>query len=327
MALRALVPVAGVGTRLRPHTHIVPKALLTVADKPILGHILDGLLSAGIGEVVLIVGYRGEQILSYVRSAYPEVQLHWVVQEEPQGLGHAIWCARRYLDGTSTVIVLGDTIVELRWEEFLELPDNVVGVKPVDDPRRFGVVVLRDGMVEGFVEKPAEPPSELALVGLYRIADTRALREALEELLRRDIRTRGEYQLTDALELMRQSGCRFRCFVVETWYDCGKLETLLETNRHLLSRRGNSPELPGCVVIPPVYVAPSARVEHSVIGPYVALSDEVVVRSSIVRDAIVNTGAMLEAVLLEHSVIGAHATVCGRFQQVNVADDSEIRYQ
>lgn len=327
MALRAIVPVAGVGTRLRPHTHIVPKALLTVADQPILGHILEGLLTAGVNEVVLVIGYRGEQILEYVRTKYPRIRLRWVQQEEPLGLGHAIWCARHHLDGTPALIVLGDTIVEVDWQELLRQPDNIVGVKEVQDPRRFGVVLLRDGYVEGFVEKPEEPPSNLALVGVYRITDTPALRMALEELLRLQLRTRGEYQLTDALELMRRKGSRFRPFVVQTWYDCGKVETLLETNRHLLHRRGNHPELPGCAVVPPVYVAPSARVEHSVIGPYVSLSEGVVVRFSVVRDAIVNAGASLEAVVLEQSVIGANALVCGRFQRVNVADDSEIRWE
>ncbi|GBD06283.1 UTP--glucose-1-phosphate uridylyltransferase [bacterium HR21] len=327
MALRAIIPVAGVGTRLRPHTHIVPKALLTVADQPILGHILDGLLAAGVTEVVLVVGYRGEQIVEYIRTKSPNLSLRWVRQEEPLGLGHAIWCARHYLDGSPALIVLGDTIVELNWQELFRQPDNVVGVKEVEDPRRFGVVLLRDGMIEGFVEKPEEPPSNLALVGVYMIADTAALRTALEELLQRGLRTRGEYQLTDALELMRRSGVRFRPFVVQTWYDCGKVETLLETNRHLLHRRSNHPELPGCAVIPPVYIAPSAQVEHSVIGPYVAISEGARVRFSIVRDAIINAGASLEAVVLEQSVIGANALVCGRFQRVNVADDSEIRWE
>ncbi len=327
MDVRAIVPVAGFGTRLRPHTHIVPKALLTVADKPIIGHILESIVSAGIQEVVLVIGYKGEHIVEYVQTAFPEVQLRWVVQEEPKGLGHAIWCARQYLDGTPALIVLGDTIVELDWAELLRQQDNIVGVKPVEDPRRFGVVVLQGGVITGFVEKPEEPPSDLALVGLYYIRDTLALNTALEELLSRDIRTHGEYQLTDALELMRQRGARFRPLAVTAWYDCGKVETLLETNRHLLQHRAQTPTLPGCAVIPPVYVAPTAQVEYSVIGPYAAISEGAVVRFSIVRDAIVNAGAQLEAVLLEQSVIGAHAKLRGRFQHVNVPDDSEIRWE
>ncbi|MDW7996957.1 MAG: nucleotidyltransferase family protein, partial [Bacteroidota bacterium] len=181
MSLRALIPVAGAGTRLRPLTYAVPKSLLTVADKPIVGHILDGLQSAGIEEVVLIVGYKGDQLVEYVRNAYPTLKLHWVVQTEAQGLGHAIWCARDYLDGRPAVIVLGETLVELEWERFLGLPQNAVGVKQVEDPRRFGVITLQDGVVTGFVEKPENPPSDLALVGLYLILDTLRLREALEE--------------------------------------------------------------------------------------------------------------------------------------------------
>ncbi|MCS6965289.1 MAG: sugar phosphate nucleotidyltransferase [Candidatus Kapabacteria bacterium] len=325
MSLRALIPVAGAGTRLRPLTYAVPKSLLTVADKPIVGHILDGLQSAGIEEVVLIVGYKGDQLVEYVRNAYPTLKLHWVVQTEAQGLGHAVWCARDYLDGRPAVIVLGDTLVELEWERFLGLPQNAVGVKQVEDPRRFGVITLQDGVVTGFVEKPENPPSDLALVGLYLILDTLRLREALEELLRRNLRTRGEYQLTDALELMRQSGSQFYPLRVQTWYDCGKVETLLETNRHLLHRRANNPELPHCAVIPPIYVAPTARVEYAVVGPYAAIADGAVVRHCIIRDSIVNAGAYLEAVLVEHSVIGARSTLRGSFQRVSLCDDSRIQ--
>jgi glucose-1-phosphate thymidylyltransferase len=327
MAVRAIIPVAGEGTRLRPHTYVLPKALLTVADKPILGHILDGVLAAGIQDVVLVVGYRGEQILEYVRTAYPQLELQWVEQEEPKGLGHALWSARHYLQGEPVLIILGDTIVEVDWAELLRQEENLVGVKPVEDPSRFGVVVMHGDVVAGFVEKPSVPPSNLALVGLYFLRASQQLREALEELMRQGIRTRGEYQLTDALELMRQWGTRFRAFAVEAWYDCGKVETLLETNRHLLQRRGNSPQLPGCAIIPPVYIAQTAQVEHSVIGPNATIGPGAVVRESIVRDTIINAGAHVEAVLLEHSVIGANAHVCGRFQRLNLSDESQVQWK
>lgn len=322
---RAIIPVAGAGTRLRPHTYVVPKTLLTVADKPILGHILDGVLSAGIQEVVLVVGYKGDQVVEYVRRAYPQLQLRWVVQEEAAGLGHAIWCARQYLDGSPVLIILGDTIVEVDWTGLLCCPDNVVGVHRVDDPRRFGVVVLQDGVVSGFVEKPEEPLSDVALVGLYLIRESHWLREALEELLHRGFRTRGEYQLTDALELMRQRGACFHPFVVEGWYDCGKWETLLETNRHLLARRGNNPRLDGCAVIPPVYIAPTARIEAAVIGPYASVGESATIRLSVLRNTIVNAEAYVEAVVLEGSIIGARAVVQGRAQCLSVADESEVR--
>lgn len=324
MALRAILPVAGEGTRLRPHTYVVPKALVTVADKPIVSHILDGLTEAGVEEVVLIIGPKGERIVEYVQSAYPELQVSWVLQEEAAGLGHALWCARQYLDGSPVLIVLGDTIVELDWHAFLSCPDNVVGVHEVSDPHRFGVVLTHAGHVTRFVEKPEEPVSTLALVGLYMIRASQRLHEALKELLRRDIRTRGEYQLTDALELMRRSGVIFRPFRVQAWYDCGKLETLLQTNQHLLARRGGPAQREGCVIVPPVYIAPTAHLERSVIGPYVSIGSGAVVRESVVRNAIVQAGARVEAVLLEHSVIGANAVVQGYFHRLNLADDSQV---
>jgi glucose-1-phosphate thymidylyltransferase len=327
MPVRAIVPVAGFGTRLRPHTHIVPKALLTVADKPILGHILDGILQAGVRELVLVIGYKGERIVEYVRAHYGHVPVEFAVQEEPHGLGHAIWCAREWLDGTPVLIVLGDTIVEAELAPILQQRQSYLAVKRVEDPRRFGVVLLHGGEVLGFVEKPEHPPSDLALVGVYYIVNSALLRECLEELVQRDLRTRGEYQLTDALELMRQRGERFRVFFVDAWYDCGKVETLLETNRHLLHKRGNNPVLPGCTVIPPVYIAPDAQVERSVIGPYVAIGQGACVCESIVRNSIVNAGAQLQRVLLEDSVIGGGALVSGRFQRVNVGEDSEVRWE
>ncbi len=324
MALRAILPVAGEGTRLRPHTYVVPKALVTVADKPIIGHIIDSLREAGVGELVLIIGPRGERIVEYVQSSSPDLQVRWILQEEAAGLGHAIWCARQYLDGSPVLIVLGDTIVELEWAELFRCPDNVVGVHPVSDPRRFGVVLTHEGRVSGFIEKPQEAVSNLALVGLYLIRASQQLRDALEELLRQDIRTRGEYQLTDALELMRQRGVSFYPFSVQAWYDCGKLETLLQTNRYLLARRGGPLQREGCVIIPPVYVAPTAHLEHSIIGPYVSIGSGAIVRESVVRNAIVQAGARVEAVLLEDSVVGANAIVQGYFHRLNLSDDSEV---
>lgn len=320
----AVVPAAGVGTRLRPHTHTLPKALINVAGRPILAHILDGLRGQGIERFVIVVGYMGDRIRSYVLDHY-DVQVDFVEQEVRQGLGHAIFMTRGAVGDRPAIIILGDTIVQTDYGAFLGTEEIVIGVKEVEDPRRFGIVETTNGYASRVVEKPEDPTSNQAIVGIYGIPQSRPLFEALEEIIGSRKMTRGEYQLTDALQALLQSGARMRVQKVEGWYDCGKPETLLETNRHLLDELPRQRELPGVVLIPPVYVDPHATVEHSVLGPYVSVAKGAVVRGAILRDSIVNESATVSNILLESSVVGENAVVEGVAQSFNVGDSSEIR--
>jgi len=322
--MRAIIPVAGVGTRLRPHTYALPKVLLTVAGKPILGHIIDKIKAEGITEATVIVGHMGDKIFDYLSKTYPEFRFDFIEQEERMGLGHAIYLSRRTLNTEPTLIILGDTIFDVDLGPVLAARESSIGVKTVDDPRRFGVAVVENGYITRLVEKPEQPVSRLAVVGLYCIQRPQVLAECLEEMVSRDIRTKGEYQLTDALQLMIERGERMRTFPVEGWYDCGKPETLLATNRALLARNSLSREIPGVVVNNPVYIAPSAVLSDCVVGPFASVGDHAEISEAVVRNSIISQGARVSRVLLDNSIIGNDSVVVGSYKRFNVGGSSEI---
>ncbi|MCS7235691.1 MAG: sugar phosphate nucleotidyltransferase [Armatimonadota bacterium] len=323
--MRAIVPVAGFGTRLRPHTYTVPKALMPVAGKPILGHILDELLEVGVDEVVLVVGHLGEKIEAYVRENH-RVRAHFVRQEQPLGNGHAIYVAREFLGEEPVLIMLGDTIFRGDFRPMLRSPVSLIGVREVSDPRRFGVVeVDREGRVRRIVEKPEQPTTNLAITGVYFIHDTPLFRRCLERLIAEDRRVRGEYWLADALQLYVDAGAVVRTYPVEQWYDCGTPDALLSANRALLDILDPPvPRLEGALVHPPVAIARGAVIEESVVGPYVCVAEGARLVRSVVRDSIVNRNATVRNVVLEGSLIGEGAFLEGRATRVNLGDDSEI---
>jgi glucose-1-phosphate thymidylyltransferase len=323
--MRAVIPVAGVGTRLRPHTYSLPKVLLNVAGKPILGHILDALVEQSITKATIITGYMGKLVENYVIENYKSINFDFVVQEERLGLGHAIWTGRNTYGTDPLIIILGDTIFDVDLSRLTVNGSNTIGVKEVDDPRRFGVVVLnKKGKIERLVEKPEQFVSNLAIVGLYNIQDSKLLSACLDEMISNNIRTRGEYQLTDALQMMIEKGAEFSTTNVEGWFDCGKPETLLNTNRFLLDRKPPSRQFPDSIIIPPSFIAETAVIERSVIGPYASVADGAVVKNSIVRDSIISNYAKVQSSLLEQSIIGNEAEVKGHFNRLNVGDSSQI---
>ena len=322
--MKAIIPVAGVGTRLRPHTYTLPKVLLNVAGKPILGHILDALQQHNIDEATIIVGYLGDLVEDYVRRNYSR-NVTFIYQEERLGLGHSIWIAREHItDNEPLLIILGDTIFDVDLSLATNSRFSTLGVKSVDDPRRFGVVELEKGFISRLIEKPENPTTNLALVGLYFINNPTLLVDSLQTLIDNNIRTRDEYQLTDALQMMIDKGEKFTTFPVEGWYDCGKPETLLSTNRYLLDGKSTYKTPEGVVIIPPAFVAENAIIERSVIGPYTTVASGATVIDSVVRDSIISDGATVTASTLEQSIIGNNAIVKGKFSRLNVGDSSEI---
>jgi glucose-1-phosphate thymidylyltransferase len=324
--MKVIIPVAGIGTRLRPHTHTAPKGLLHVAGKPILGHILDALKQVKIDEVIFIVGFMGEQIVEYVNKNY-KFKSKFIRQKELKGLGYAIWLVSPEVkDSEPVLIVLGDTIFETDLAPVLKGRFDALGTKSVDDPRRFGIVEMRRGFARKLVEKPDKPTSNLAVVGVYYIRSSEAFKQSLNEIIDKNITTKNEYQLTDALQLMIDKGIKFKTFEITGWYDCGKPETLLETNRHLLSRIESTHKLRGSVVIPPVFVSRTATVKNSILGPHVSVADKAVIKDSIIRDSIISERAEVYNSRLQSSLIGNSAIVHGVFHQLNVGDSSEIGY-
>jgi glucose-1-phosphate thymidylyltransferase len=324
--MKAIIPVAGEGTRLRPHTHTTPKVLVNVAGKPILGHILESLIEVGVDEVVLIVGYRGQQVTDFVTAHY-NLKVHVVRQEKLLGLGHAIYLAREYLTSDPCLIVLGDTIFECSFSGVLQGGVCSIGVKQVDDPRRFGVVVVENGFITTMVEKPDPAPSNLAIVGLYFIQDAAVLRRSLEKLiLEQDRRTKGEYQLTDALVLMLREGAKMTTFPVEGWYDCGKPETLLETNRALLRKKPRLVCAEGSIIREPVHISDGVTIVDSIIGPFVSIAEGSHIEQSIIEDSIINRNSVVKKATLMGSLLGDSSLVEGQFQSLNVGDSAQVRF-
>jgi glucose-1-phosphate thymidylyltransferase len=324
-ALKVIIPVAGEGTRLRPHTFTTPKSLIPVAGKPILAHILDPLMPLDPDEVVFVLGHLGDQIMAFVKRNY-DFRSSFVQQNDLLGLGFAIHLALKEIDRSPILVILGDTIAKMDFTRLTSKGGNIVGLKKVADPRRFGTAIVEKGRIIAFEEKPRNPKSDLAIVGVYYFEDSSILKSHLDKLIGLGKKTSGEIQLTDALEFMIKDGHEFRPVDVDGWFDCGKRETILETNRVLLSDFSEVGDYPGSVIIPPVYISPTAKIEESVIGPYVSISDKASIRRSIIRDSVVGKRASIEFSLLDASLIGDKAIVKGTYSRLNVGESSEFGF-
>ena len=329
--MKAIIPVAGAGTKLRPHTYTQPKALIPIAGKTILSFIVDQLQEAGITEFIFIVGYLGDKIKDYVSQTYPDLKAHFVYQNERQGTGHAIELTRNIVASDEVFVVLGDTICEYDIQEVINSPYSMLGIKKVDDPRHFGVATISEaGFVEQVVEKPSIPKSNIALVGLYKIKESDILFECLQHLFTNNTAEAGVYHLTDAIDCMIQRGAKFQAFKVKNWFDCGKKESLLDSNATLLKKfGGNTSEThnyPHTIIIPPVSIAPGCEISHSIIGPHVAIGANTHIQHSIVRDSIIGSYTHLFEVVLDNSLIGSDASVKGLSRSLNIGDNTEIDF-
>lgn len=324
--MRAIIPVAGFGKRLKPHTHSLPKVLLNVGGKPILGHILDKLVEEKITKATFVVGYMGDRIEEYVVKKYPKIKADFIEQKEMLGLGHAIYTAIPTFDEEEIFIILGDTVFDVNMKQLFGLKTSALGVKTVDDPRRFGVAITENNFITKLVEKPSEPVSKLALVGLYYLKNSKALADALSELVEKDIRTKNELQLTDALQIMIDKGEKISTFPVEGWYDCGKPETLLSTNQFLLSQNGQNYSIENVVINNPVFIAESAKITNSIIGPYTTIAEGCEIKDSIIKNSIINENGIVHKTMLDNSIIGGNAIIKGNYKKLNAGDSSEIDF-
>lgn len=324
--MQVIILTAGLGTRLRPHTFTRPKPLVSVAGKPMLAHVIDSLAPLVIDELVFVTGYLGHQVEEFVRTQY-SYPAQFIVQAELRGQAHAIHLTREVVKGPA-LIVFGDGIFSADLAKLNTPPEEgVIYVQEVEDPRRFGVAVVKNGWIANLIEKPETVVSNLAVIGVYYVPDTARLFAAIDYIIERNIQTKGEYYLADAIQVMINNGDRFRAEHVEVWKDCGTPAALLDTNRYLLKHgRSYVGSISRSVVIPPVYISDSAHVEDSVIGPYVSVAAGARIQDSRIKDSIINTDAYIRNVTLEHSLIGSGAFVDGAFQELNVGDSSELRF-
>lgn len=327
--MKAIIPVAGAGTRLRPHTYTQPKALIPIAGKAILSFIIDPLADAGIRDFIFVIGYLGDKIIDYVEKKYPDLNCHFIPQNVREGSGQAIALTRKAVNNDEVFIVMGDTICEFDAKEILAYDGSTLGIKRVDDPRHFGVAELDDkGFILKVVEKPQIPKSNMALVGLYKIKETPQLFACLEENLRDNLKSHDEYQLTDALECMIQKNVRISTFKVDNWFDCGRKDTLLETNYILLEKTHKTfkPGIPyeNTIINPPVSIAENCNIKNSIIGPNVTIGENSTINYSIVKNSIIGTYTNLHEVVLNSSIIGSDSNIRGLTQSLNIGDNTEI---
>jgi glucose-1-phosphate thymidylyltransferase len=327
--MKVIIPMAGFGKRLRPHTYSRPKPLINVAGAPMIKHVMDSLKGIQVDEFLFIVGYLGAQIEKYIRSNY-DIKSSFFIQEEMIGQAHAIYLAKEHLTGPA-IVLFADTLFKADLSIInTTQADAIAFVREVDDPRRFGVVeVDSTGYVTHFVEKPDNLDNKLAVIGMYYLRDSAHMIRAIETQMQRNNMTKGEFYIADAFQIMIEEGARFTVQPVDTWLDCGKPETVLETNRFLLENgHDNSVTVrqKNVTVIPPVNIHPDAEFEHAIIGPYTTVAAGCKITYSIIRDSIIDTGAVVENSLLDQSLIGQDAHVAGRYRALNVGDESSVGF-
>lgn len=335
--LKIFIPMAGWGTRMRPHTWSKPKPLVSVAGRTALEHLMDmfkTLPDPENVEYVFIVGpFLGElQIPAFIQENYPDLKAHYVVQHEMKGQSHALWLGREHMHGPM-LMCFSDTLMETDFS-FLaqETADVVAWVMPVPDPRRFGVAeVGKDGRVTRFIEKPQSMENNLVVVGCYYFKSAEKLLAAIEDQMQRGIMLKDEYFLTDTISIMIEGGAQVRTQEISTWLDTGTIEATLETNKMLLDKLGSNVQTfkrSNVEIIEPVAIHESAEISDSTIGPYTSIGANCKISNSSVAESIVEAGSEIKDSVLSRSLIGRQAKVKGRGDghviQLNVGDHSEV---
>ena len=327
--MKAIIPVAGAGTMLRPHTYTQPKALIPLAGNTILGLIIDQLRQAGVEEFILIVGYLSDKIKGFVADKYPGLKVEYVHQHERRGIGQAIELTEDLVKGAEVLIVLGDTIADYDVEAVVRSSISMLGIKKVDDPRNFGVAETDpDGLVEKVIEKPSIPKSNLALVGIYKIVETGLLFECLHRVTGLNNDIYKEATITEAIQCMIEKEVKFKSFKVSNWFDCGNKASLLNSNAVLLKSKGSknetSPHYHKSVIIPPVSIGDGVVIKNSVIGPNVSIGENTILDHAVIRNSIIGSFSNISDILLENSLIGSDAEVQGAYRNLNIGDNAAI---
>ena len=322
--MKVIIPTAGSGIRLRPHTFTSPKTLIHVAGRPILDSLLEPLLElSDLSELIFIVGNKGEQIHEYVETYY-NLPTTYLWQNEQKGLGHAISLAKERDNGEPILILLGDKIFEFNYQKILQNPYTVIGVKTVENPQGVGIVETEGEFITRLIEKPEKPPTNLVIEGAYYVQNSGLLFQCLDEIIERDIRTQHEYQLTDGLQLMLEYGERMKVEFIDSLH-CGTPDQLLEANRSILDKQ--APQVyrfPNSVIIPPVFIGKGTVIQSAIIGPYASIGGGTWVVNAIIKDSIIHPNAEVQDVLIRRSVVGPDARVCGNFHQLNIGSAAQI---
>jgi glucose-1-phosphate thymidylyltransferase len=330
--MKIVLPVAGKGTRLRPHTHTKAKSLVQVAGKTVLEHIIERLLTVSAEELIFITDENGQQIEQFMKTHFPDLTCSYVVQQERLGPAHAVALAEsRIVEGDDVLVVFNDTIFVTdltRIPELCQGCDGLIYSHEVEDYQRFGVNVVKDDFIVDMVEKPDTPVSRLAQVGLYYLKDGRRFMKYLEETIGAGETVKGEYYLPAVFMRMIHDGRKFRAPEIDAWLDCGKPETLLETNRFLLKdKHFCGGKVIDTVIIEPVHLAEGATVRGCIIGPNVSVAAGTMIEESIIKDSIINAECQVRCMNLRGSILGDEVQLVGNPRRMNVGDHSLIEME
>ncbi len=331
--MKIILPTAGRGTRLRPHTHTKAKSLVHVGGKTVLEHIVSRLAPLAAEEYIFINDEdNGPQVMEFMARRFPDLKTSAVVQQERLGPAHAVSLAsERIKPGDDVLVVFNDTIFVADLERIPEICadcDGLIYSKEVEDYQRFGVNVVKDGFIVDMVEKPDTPVSRLAQVGLYYLKDGQGFMDYLQKTIDAGETVKGEYYLPSVFMNMIRDGLKFKAPEIDAWLDCGKPETLLETNRYLLRERHHvHGEAQDCVLVEPVHIEEGASVRNSIIGPNVSIAAGTRISGSIIRDSIINAETEVSDLILSNSIIGDSVTLHGTPRKMNIGDHSLIEME
>ena len=337
--MKIIVPMAGVGSRLRPHTLTTPKPLTVIAGKPIVQRLVEdiaGVVNQKIEEIAFIIGpaTKGfpsnteDKLIAIANGLGAKGSVY--VQEEALGTAHAIQCAKDSLSGPC-VVAFADTLFKADFTLDAEA-DGAIWVKQVDDPSAFGVVKLKDGYISDFVEKPKEFVSDLAIIGIYYFKDGGRVKDEIQYLLDNDIKENGEYQLTNVLETLKKEGAKFIPGKVDIWMDCGKKDPTVDTNKQILEleqEKGNNLVSDTVVlidseIIQPCYIGENVVIKNAQVGPYVSIGENTVVEDSQITNSLIQTNAKISNAKLDNAMIGNHAKYNGNYTSVSIGDYTEL---
>jgi len=305
--MKIILPLAGKGTRLLPHTQNTPKPLIYVAGKGILDYLMEQLIPLQASEFVFITGYLKEQIERHMKDNYPQVPIRFIEQKDPQGLGHAIYQARdAFNKDEDMLVVLGDQTFTINWLEFLNKKNNCISVVKVENPSAFGIVQINEnGLIIDMEEKPNNPKSNLAISGTYYFPSAQSVFATIGYQIAQDIRTKGEIQITDSMKIMMEQGEKFETLEINDWNDCGNHQDLLQANQTLLQKNMKYSCFDSSVkIIGPVWIDNNVSITNSVIGPNVSIAKDAIISNSTIKNSVINQKTSIKDSNLSDSYIG-----------------------
>lgn len=327
--MKVIIPLAGKGTRLRPHTHSKAKPLVNLAGKTVLGHIIERIKSQlDVNEFIFIIGPNQKEVELYLKDNF-DIKFKCLVQEEPFGPGHAVWIGKDEIKHDDDILVVySDTIfiadlnlIKTKYNNY----DGLIFTKKTNEPEKYGIATTQDGVIVNLVEKPKEFVGDLAVVGMYYFKNGLAFMQQLDYVIQNNMKEKGEFYINTPILLSIKEGMKFGAPTIEEWLDCGNIQALLDTNRRLLKKKGNNKIIEGNLIVEPCFIGDNVKIRNSVIGPYVSIHENTEIYNSIIKDSIIGKETKLEDVNLADSVVGDSVVIKGIKNNLNVGDHTEIK--